>query len=171
MMNDLYRMKFFLALLVVGIPAIAAYSKGAPAGECSGMTPQHRVEAQKSAAPYDILISKKAIRSGDTVEITIKGKSRENVIKGLMVQARVGDTPVGVFDPAPSTNYVQTLDCGNAKKNALTHKKIESDINEVKFKWTAPRNLAEKVQFYATIAQNGGVFWVKHKSAILTVNK
>lgn len=164
-------MKIFLALLVVGIPSIAAYSKGAPAGECSGMTPQHRVEAQRSAAPYDILINKKSIKAGETIEVTIKGKSKENVIKGLMVQARVGDTPIGVFDASPSSNYVQTLDCGNAKKNALTHKKIESDINEVKFKWTAPRNLAERVQIYATIAQNGGVFWVKHKSAQLTVTK
>lgn len=109
-------MKFFLALLLVGIPAISAFSAGAPAGQCKDMYPQHKVDAQKSAAPYDIILSKKSARSGETIKITIKGKNAENVIKGLLVQARVGETPIGSFDASPSANYIQTLDCGTSKK-------------------------------------------------------
>lgn len=56
-------------------------------------------------------------------------------------------------------------------QNAVTHKKIDQDINEVKFNWTAPKQLSEKVTFLATIAQNGGVFWVKVPSAVVAVSK
>lgn len=56
-------------------------------------------------------------------------------------------------------------------QNAVTHKKIDQDINEVKFNWTAPKGLSEKVTFLVTVAQNGGVFWVKVPSAVLAVSK
>jgi hypothetical protein len=59
------------------------------------------------------------------------------------------------------------------KQNAITHRKITNDegINQVKFLWTAPNNLSERVNFVATIAKNGGIFWVAEKSDTLTINK
>lgn len=79
------------------------------------MTPRHHVEPQKGSFPYDIILSKNKIKAGDSIEITIKGKSAEDVIKGLLVQARVGDTQVGTFDTSPSSQYIQLRDCGNSK--------------------------------------------------------
>lgn len=55
------------------------------------------------------------------------------------------------------------------EQNAVTHKKLTSAVSEVKFKWTAPNNLQERVNFYVTIAKNGGVFWVAQKSDTLNV--
>lgn len=54
-------------------------------------------------------------------------------------------------------------------QNAVTHKKLAQGVQQVTFKWTAPANLSERVVFLATIAKNGGVFWVQQKSDILNV--
>lgn len=98
---------------------VQGYSSGAPTEECTSMTPRHHVDAQKGASPYDIILDKKAIRAGDTVLITIKGRKNDDVIKGLLVQARVGDTPIGVFDVSPSREYIQLLNCGSSRGVSL----------------------------------------------------
>lgn len=46
-------------------------------------------------------------------------------------------------------------------QNAITHKKINGDgPSSLTFQWQAPPDLAANVQFRATVALNGGVFWV-----------
>lgn len=106
--------RFFTVLLVLSSAMlINAYSKGAPAGACEDMTPQHHVAAQTSKVPYDLILSKNAIRSGDTIQIVLKGKSATDKIKGLLVQARVGNQPIGKFSVPSNSAYVQTVDCGN----------------------------------------------------------
>jgi Reeler domain len=109
-------MKIFIALVCLGIPLmVQGYSSGAPAEECSSMTPRHHVDPQKGPSPYDIILDKKAIRAGESVLITIKGRKSDDVIKGLLVQARVGDTPIGSFDVSPSREYIQILNCGSGR--------------------------------------------------------
>lgn len=120
--------------MALGIPImVQGYSSGAPEGECSSMTPRHHVDPQKSAMPYYISFDKKQIKAGETVTVNIRGKSDDDTIKGLLVQARVGDTPIGFFDPSPSSQYIQTLDCGSRGVSwLLTHNEIESAAkNEV----------------------------------------
>ena len=104
----------FLALCVLAVP-VFSFSAGAPEGACGDMVPQHHTDAQSSAAPYTITLSKNRIRAGETIEVTIKGKSAADTIKGLLVQARVGSTAVGTFDVSSSPNTLQLLDCGNSK--------------------------------------------------------
>lgn len=94
---------------------IQGYSSGAPESECSSMTPRHHVDPQKGPSPYDIILDKKAIKAGDTVLVTIKGRKADDLIKGLLVQARVGETPIGQFDVSPSKDYIQILNCGNSR--------------------------------------------------------
>lgn len=106
--------RLLVTLALVATP-VFCYSAGAPSGACGDGVPQHHVEPQKSPAPYDIILSESKIRSGDTVQITIKGKGAENTFKGLLVQAKVGGTPVGKFDVTPSDKYIQLLDCGKGK--------------------------------------------------------
>jgi Reeler domain len=108
--------KLFVAIVALGIPImVQGYSSGAPEEECETMTPRHKVDAQRGPAPYDIIFDKKSIRAGDTVTVTIRGRSNDDTIKGLLVQARVGDTPIGVFDVSPSRQYIKTLNCGNGR--------------------------------------------------------
>ncbi|XP_052895235.1 putative defense protein Hdd11-like [Anopheles moucheti] len=164
--------RFACILLTVALCAVPtlSFSAGAPNGACGDMVPQHHTDPQKSAAPYQIILSKKQIRAGEGVTITVQGNSAKDTIKGLLCQARVGETPVGAFDVPPNNNYVQKLDCGNSKASAITHKKIENPPNAITFNWISPKGLSEQAQVYCTIALNGGVFWVKHTSDFLKVN-
>ncbi|KAG5676743.1 hypothetical protein PVAND_006552 [Polypedilum vanderplanki] len=157
-------------LLIALVPYVYSYSAGAPESECVDMTPRHHVEPQTTPFPYNILISKRQIRAGETVEVTIQGKTAKDTIKGLLVQARVGNTPIGTFDASASSQYIQLLNCGNSKGSAITHKKIENPPQSIKFYWTAPKGLKEKVTFFATVALNGGTFWTQQKSETLSVN-
>lgn len=55
-------------------------------------------------------------------------------------------------------------------QNAITHKKIDGDgPNSLTFTWQAPSDLAGNVHFRATVALNGGVFWVGVLSPQLSV--
>jgi len=110
--------KLFVVVCVLGISLMAGvsgYSDGAPDGECKTMTPRHHVDPQTGLAPYDIIISNKKIRSGDTVDLTLRGKGADDTFKGLLVQARVGETPIGQFDVAQSGHYIQTLSCDRGR--------------------------------------------------------
>lgn len=109
-----------IVLAVCLIGSVSCYSAGAPESECSTMTPRHKVEAQRSAFPYTINLSKRQVRAGETVEVTVKGKTADDVIKGFIVQARVGDTPVGVWDASPSAAYAQLVNCGNSKSVCIS---------------------------------------------------
>lgn len=108
-----------ITLLVALICSVSCYSGGAPESECATMTPRHHVEPQKSAFPYTINVSKNQVRAGETVEVTIKGKSADDVIKGFIVQARVGNTPIGVWDASPSASFAQIKNCGNSKSVSI----------------------------------------------------
>ncbi|XP_055643172.1 putative defense protein Hdd11 [Toxorhynchites rutilus septentrionalis] len=164
--------KFVCVLLAIAMCAVPAlsFSAGAPKDACGDMIPQHHTDPQKSAAPYKILLDKKQIKSGQGVTVTVQGNSPSDTIKGLLCQARVGETPVGSFDVPPSNNLIQTLNCGNSKTSAVTHKKITTAPNSISFNWVAPKGLSENVKMTCTIALNGGVFWVKEQSTDLKVN-
>lgn len=108
--------KIFVALVALGIPLLVqGYGSGAPTEECSSMTPRHGVEPQRGAAPYDITLDKKSIRAGESVTVTIKSRSIEDAFKGLLVEARVGDIPIGVFDVSHSRQHLQVLNCGSSR--------------------------------------------------------
>lgn len=97
-----------IALLIV--PALGN-SAGAPKAACVDMIPQHHVAPQASIAPYSVQTSKSKLQGGESVDITLKGNSPTDTIKGFMVQARVGDKPVGQFQISPSNQFAQAVSC------------------------------------------------------------
>ncbi|XP_058446837.1 putative defense protein Hdd11 [Malaya genurostris] len=165
--------RFVYALMAVvavcTVPALS-FSAGAPTGACGDLIPQHHTDPQKTPAPYTIQLNKNKVKSGEGMTVTVKGNTAKDTIKGLLCQARSGETPVGSFDVPPNNNFIQTLDCGNTKKSAVTHKKMTSDPKEISFNWVAPRGFSGDIRMTCTIALNGGVFWVKEQSAALKVN-
>lgn len=46
------------------------------------------------------------------MEVVITGKGPANTIRGLLLQARLGDKIVGKFTLKPSDNFAQLLNCG-----------------------------------------------------------
>lgn len=105
--------RVFLFVACVALPSAWAYSSGAPSGACVKMEPQHGVDPQESPAPYTLLLSTSSIRAGDEVELELRGKGKGDLIKGFLVQARVGNEPIGQFKVSPNNKLVQTLSCGN----------------------------------------------------------
>ncbi|XP_014249583.1 putative defense protein Hdd11-like [Cimex lectularius] len=156
---------FTIAFILFGFAS--SYKSGAPKETCEDMTPQHKVPPQKSRSPYVIRLSRTKIHAGESVDVTITGKTTET-FKGFLLQARLGSTPVGKFSTKGSSNLVKLTDCGSGSQNAATHASPD-DKKEVVLRWTAPPNLKETVVFYATVAKNGGEFWVSQKSRNLVV--
>ncbi|KAL0848994.1 hypothetical protein ABMA28_013376 [Loxostege sticticalis] len=163
-------MKMYSAVVLLALVAYAqAYSSGAPEGSCDDMIPRHPVDPQKSKAPYTITTSTKVVKAGTPMEVVISGKDASNTIRGLLLQARQGDKPVGTFAVQPN-DYFQLINCGTPG-NAVTHKKHDDkqDKQTVAFTWTPPAGLNDDVKFRATIAYNGAVFWVGVESAPVKV--
>ncbi|XP_013200479.1 putative defense protein Hdd11 [Amyelois transitella] len=160
----------YFAVAVALVATADAYSAGAPTGACKDMIPRHPVSAQTRQPPYTITTSTKTVKGGNSMEVTISGKSPSDKIRGLLLQARSGDDIVGSFKVDPKDPFAQLLNCGTPD-NAVTHKKHDEseDKQTVKFTWTPPADLKGEIKFRATIALNGAVFWVGVESAPVRV--
>lgn len=101
---------FITIAMICAIPSAYTYSAGAPEQACINMTPQHHVDPQLSEAPYNLILSSDKLTSGQSVDIKIQGKSAGDTIKGFMIQARIGDKPVGQFT-VKSKKHSQLLNC------------------------------------------------------------
>lgn len=112
--------RIFIFVACVALPSAWCYSAGAPNTACGDMTPQHGVDPQQSAAPYKLLLSTNSVRSGGDVELELKGNTEGDLIKGFLVQARVGDQPIGQFKVSPNNKYAQTLSCFNGNQVILS---------------------------------------------------
>lgn len=85
-------------------------------------SPQHHVEPQQSEAPYKFLLNEHQYKAGQSVNFKIKGNGAGDTIKGFLIQARIGDKPVGKFEISPkSKKFSQLLNCsggsGVSRKN------------------------------------------------------
>lgn len=108
--------RIFFIVACVALPSAWAYSSGAPNGACVSMLPQHGVDPQESPAPYKLLLSANSLRAGDEVELELKGNGQGDLIKGFLVQARVGNEAIGQFKVSPNNKLAQTLSCGNGNQ-------------------------------------------------------
>ncbi|XP_055712114.1 putative defense protein Hdd11 [Phlebotomus papatasi] len=159
--------------VAIALPAAWANSAGAPVVACDDLVPQHHVDPQTSPAPYSyVLPQKRTVAPGESFQVTVKGNSKTDTIKGFLVQARTpGDSQsVGTFTSLPGQT-TQTLTCGKGQSNALTHTKIEKNVEAITFKYTVPQNAqkGQQFNFLCTVARDGYVFWVRIPSEKFTV--
>jgi hypothetical protein len=106
-MTATYTIRVFL---LIAIPAhIIAFKTGAPEAACDSMIPDHGYTPQSAASPYTITPNKFKVRAGEPVEVTISG-SDSTKFKGFLIQARVGNTPIGKFLKEPQNKL---LNCGS----------------------------------------------------------
>ncbi|KAK9872293.1 hypothetical protein WA026_017095 [Henosepilachna vigintioctopunctata] len=153
---------FVSALFVLSVATCAmAYSDGAPAEVCDDMTPKHPFEPRKDKFPYTVAISKTSLASGQETDITISGKD----FKGFFVQVRKGNKAVGTFTTNPKE--VRGVKCHGTANSAATHSNA-SVKKSITLKWKAPQEKGE-LEVYATVAENGEIFWAKHKVGKITV--
>jgi hypothetical protein len=106
MMAATYRLCVFL---LIAIPAhIIAYKTGAPETVCDSMIPEHHSTPKSEPSPYTITPNKFKVKAGEPVEVIISGTDSTK-FRGYFIQARVGNTPIGTFQPGPEINLVN---CG-----------------------------------------------------------
>ncbi|KAJ1524463.1 hypothetical protein ONE63_010960 [Megalurothrips usitatus] len=149
-----------IAVLVSAACLVHGYGSGAPPDACGDLVPQHHTDPQNSASPYKVRAA--TTKTPGTAVVSIKGPEP---FKGFFVQCRVGNTPVGKFINPPSN--VKLVDCGGGKATGATHND-KSEKSEINLTWKAPPNLKEEVTCRATVAKNGGVFWVGVPANVLT---
>lgn len=101
------RFLLYVAVAIAASGAAQAFKSGAPDGACADMIPQHHVPAQTSAAPYTLAVAK----HDGHFDLTIAGKSAENVIKGFLVQAKQNGQLVGQFVVDDADKYAHYVSC------------------------------------------------------------
>uniref|UniRef100_A0A1L8DPH3 Putative serine protease n=1 Tax=Nyssomyia neivai TaxID=330878 RepID=A0A1L8DPH3_9DIPT len=166
-------LRCIIVFVAIALPAAWANSAGAPTVACDDLVPQHHVDPQKTTAPYSYVLPKKrTVAPGESLEVTVRGNSKSDTIKGFLVQARApgSSQSIGTFASLPG-QLTQPLGCGNAQANALTHKKIENNVEQLSFKYTVPQDAqkGQKFNFLSTVALDGGTFWVRIPSDSFTV--
>lgn len=82
-------------------------------------------QPQASEAPYKLILSKNQLSSdqNESIDVKIQGNGAGDTIKGFMIQARVGDKPIGKF-AVKSKKHAQVLNCSGGsgvsrKKNTI----------------------------------------------------
>ncbi|XP_045458716.1 putative defense protein Hdd11 [Melitaea cinxia] len=156
----------YIATILAVVTCAHGFSSGAPQSVCQHMTPGHPVSPQESQSPYVITTSTKEVKAGHSMTVTISGKTANDTIRGLMVQARVGNNIVGTFDVDPNDPLITSLKC-TADGDTVTHKSHDYsyDRQTVILKWNAPADLNDVIVFRVTIVFNISVFWVGIESA------
>lgn len=103
---------FVIVALIYIVPSAYSYSSGAPDTACGDMVPQHHVEPQMSEPPYKLTLSNNKLRADktETINVKIQGNNVGDTIKGFMIQARIGEKPVGKFI-VKAPKYSQLLNC------------------------------------------------------------
>lgn len=101
--------RLILLCVCLAVPAFG-YSTGGPKEICTNnLTPEHRAEAQKGAAPY-AFSGDNGVKAGGKLSLTLSG----DTFLGFAIQARnAQEQPVGTFKVV-ETNKSQTLTCSNA---------------------------------------------------------
>lgn len=102
----------FLTIVAALIGGSWCYSGGAPEEVCDDMTPKHPADPQTSEMPYTVSLSKKAVKAGETVQLTVAGK---NPFKGFLLQVRDGDKSVGQFKIDGADKFAKTINCHSGK--------------------------------------------------------
>ncbi|GBP38061.1 Putative defense protein Hdd11-like [Eumeta japonica] len=106
--------KLLLAVTLACLVAVVrGYGSGAPPEACVDMIPQHPVPPQTTPPPYTITTSTKVVKAGTPMEVVITGKTPSDTMRGLLLQARLGNEPVGSFKiPSAASDFAQLLNCG-----------------------------------------------------------
>lgn len=151
---------------------------------CQTMTPSHNNTAPNTdAAPFSIIFSATCYDAALPINVTIQATQPTTLFIGFFVEARkpgVNSFSYGIFD-SNGDHQIKTLSCFNTEASAVCQynpggmktrsvRHAGHDHTEwasKTFKWTPPNNIADDLQFVATVVQAYDEFWVGIKSNTL----
>lgn len=127
-----------------------ALPNGAPATACDHMTPGHGVQAQDTISPYQLRVSEKSVKGGETITVEIFSTVIGETFQGFLLQARTeGDDYeiVGEFlENEDESTLFNWRNCSTGLRNAVTHSDT-SGKEQISFIWRAPENFEGPVRF------------------------
>ncbi|XP_049813692.1 putative defense protein [Schistocerca nitens] len=159
-------------LVLFCVALLAPLAAGAPPSDrnhvppiaCEDMAPIHGDnQPSEEPAPYTISVSTTAVTAGQTVTVHFSGNT---TFRGVYVQARQGDQPVGQF-LASDVAGVALDDCAPGTSNALEYVSSE-DTEELDVEWVAP-DINDVIVFRASFVKTFPEFWVGVESETVTV--
>lgn len=103
--------QLIITIAVLTVP-IWGSPDGAPVKSCKTMIPAHNgIPSQRTQAPYSIDVKK--IEGKSSYSVVIKGYTKEDKIKGYLLQARLGDRIIGNFTLyGEEASKSHTISCG-----------------------------------------------------------
>lgn len=100
------------------------------------------------------------MKAGTPMEVTISGNTASNLIRGLLLEARLGDEAVGTFTLPPNEQLVQLLNCGKPGVSILSFlsihrqsyklvnansRKLRFDIHFVEKRWRIANKTSTRI--------------------------
>ncbi|XP_044158096.1 putative ferric-chelate reductase 1 [Bufo gargarizans] len=156
--------KSTVILLIVSLfDCSNGYPNGQVQGSCSSMVPRHGVNAQTSAAPYTLSLSKSTYSAGQEITVTLRADN--SPFRGFMIQAHRSNSlnPVGSFKV---NGNAQTLDC-TSTASAVSHTSAEPK-QSIQVTWVAPADSNSDLQLKASVVQSHPIYWTDVTSSKLT---
>ncbi|KAF6212189.1 hypothetical protein GE061_012710 [Apolygus lucorum] len=159
-----------LAGAAYGFPAVGVPHQKQPHPEvpkaaiCDTMEVGHGWPAQNSPSPYTIELSDTKVAPKGTITVTISSNKGQEPFRGLVVQGRCGDKPVGTFLDSSLIEGSTYTDC-DGKRDAYTF--ITKDGNQYKnvLTWQAPPEPQDcRIVFYVSTVKTYNTYWVKQRS-------
>ncbi|KAL8587063.1 hypothetical protein ACOMHN_023453 [Nucella lapillus] len=145
---------------------VSPFPSGAPLSACGHLMPIHEeAEAQRSAAPFIILLSSTNYTSGEPIAVTVT--SSEPYL-AFMLQGRTLDNqPVGHFSrPPPVAKF---LNC-YGQKDTLSHA-AAFEREGMQVLWHPPKEDVGDVFIIGSIARTKYIFWAVESERIKGIPK
>lgn len=148
---------------------------------CQTMVPSHNNTLPNTdAAPFSISFSAACYDATLPINVTIQATQATTQFIGFFVEARkpgINSFSYGIFD-SNGDHQIKTLKCFNTEASAVcqynpggmkTRSVRHAGHDHTKwanktFKWTPPNNIADELEFVATVVQEYDEFWVGIKS-------
>ncbi|XP_066993135.2 uncharacterized protein [Anabrus simplex] len=140
-------------------PASTIDPNHVPSSVCANMSVSHGThQPSNSTAPYKITTSPtKEVTAGSTLRVAIAGIGGET-FRGVYIQGRTGDKPVGQFRKVTDDPMIVISDCQPGNDNAASYIS-RTAVNEVVLDWVVPETPGVQVVFKASLVKTFSQFW------------
>ncbi len=108
-------------VLIVLLNNVQSHPHGPPHSACLGLMPRHDVDPQSRVSPYSVQVNKNKLESGDTIEVTIRGATDDDIIKGFMVQAKADGEVLGKWVVSETNVYGKPMSCFHTNVSYFIH--------------------------------------------------
>ncbi|CAF1013631.1 unnamed protein product [Rotaria sp. Silwood1] len=106
------------------------------------MLPQHGVSSQRCSPKYIIQANKLQYSTRDTVQITVRGSTKSNTFKGILLVAKTKTKQqiIGTWSAVGSN--IRTLNCDGNRNTGITHNSASNKLS-IKALWHSPSTITK----------------------------